>query len=116
VIGAPRVRDGIANDLDAEDHQALGLGAASRSACFGAANESLVDFHLTLQRFTVGGYQRRAEFVQELECGLVARDTELFLELKRRDARSQSGNEVGGAEPKREWELASMQARAGQSN
>ena len=32
VIGVPRVRDGVANDLDAEDHQALGLGAASRSA------------------------------------------------------------------------------------
>lgn len=112
VIGVPRVRDGVANDLDAEDHQALGLGAASRSAFFGAANVPFVDFHLAMKRFTVGSNQRRAEFVQELECGLVARDAQLFLELKCRGARSQRGNEVGGMEPKRERELASMHARA----
>jgi len=51
--------------------------------------------------------------VQELECGLVARDSELFLELKCRDAGRQGGNEVGGMKPEREWELASMHARAG---
>jgi len=66
-----------------------------------------------MKGFTIGGNQRRAEFVQELQCGLVARDTELFLELQCRDARRQGGNEVGGMKPKREWELASMHARAG---
>lgn len=113
VIEMLRVRDRVANDLDAADHQAFGLGAASRSAFFGAANEPLVDFHLVMKRFTVGGHQRRAEFVQELECSLVSRNTELFLELKCRDAWSQGRNEVGGMEPKHERELASMHARAG---
>ena len=63
--------------------------------------------------FTVGGNQRRAKFVQELESGLVTRDSELLLKLKCRDAGRQGGNEVGGMKPERERELASMHARAG---
>ena len=76
------------------------------------ANEPLVDFHLAMQRFTVGGHQRRAEFVQKLEGGLVPCDAKLFLELQGRDARRQRGNEIGSMEPKSERESASMQARA----
>jgi hypothetical protein len=39
VVGVPRVRGCVADDLDAEDHQALGLGPAPRATCLGAANE-----------------------------------------------------------------------------
>ena len=85
----------------------------SEGRSVGAANKPLVDLDLATKGFAAGGDQRRAELVQELERSLVSRDTELFLELQRRDAGSQGGDQVSRMKPERERELASMHARAG---
>lgn len=96
----PQPTGTCAPDLDGDDHQRLGaaLPAASQPV-LEAANEALIDLDRSGQRCAFRINHCAAQLVQHHPRGLVALDSELALELNRRDARGSGSHQVRGPEP-----------------
>src|SRR2546430_13205511 len=68
---------------------------------------------LATDAVATGSDHAGAEFVEDLERGLVAVQAKLALELDRRDAWRMARNEVGGPEPNRQRRAGPLHDRAG---
>ena len=87
-------------DFDCKDHRRF-VRLPRASALVFATDEDNVHFDgpLCPDGVLVGTYHGSAELVQDLEGRLVPRDSQLLLQLQRRDARSLRRDQVGSPEP-----------------
>ena len=88
-------------NLDGADHQGLVFCPTShlRSFASSSPDERLVDLDLAVQRLALGVQHRRTQLVQHLERGLVAAQAKLALQLDRRNARRECGDQERRIEP-----------------
>ena len=103
-------------DFDGTSHEHHVVDAAPLAACTSAHPGfiGLDDFvGLAADPVLVGANHADPEFVENLEGGLVARQSELPLELDCRHARRLAGNQVGCREPDREWRVRALHDGAG---
>src|SRR5467141_1204636 len=72
------------------------------------ANPSLVDFHFAAQRLAFQVDHSPAELVKQHPCCLIASQTKLALQKKRRDPAFIGGHQVGSPKPDRQRHLCVM--------
>ena len=106
---------GAASNLDSTDDGGLVMNASSLAPRV-PPNLCLVDFDDILgapDLVVVRSHHCGPEFVEEHECGLVATDAELTLELEGRHPRRLRRDQVGGPEPNLQRCLGVVHDRAG---
>src|SRR6266481_3613177 len=81
---------------------------ASPQSGLSTANPSLVDFHFAAQRLAFQVDHSPAELVEQHPCCLVASQTKLALQKKRRDPAFIGGQQVGSPKPDRQRHLRVM--------
>ena len=104
------------SDFDGTSHEHHVVDATPLAACAPAhvGFIGLNDFAgLATDPVLVGANHANPEFVENLEGGLVARQSELPLELDSRHARRLAGNQVGRPEPHRERRVRALHNGAG---
>src|SRR5258705_11672851 len=82
---------------------------ASPQSVLSPANPSLVDFHFAAQRLAFQVDHSPAELVKQHPCCLIAAQTKLALQKKRRDPAFIGGHQVGSPKPDRQWHLCVME-------
>ena len=101
-------------DFDGAGHEDHVVDAAPLAACT-AAHPGFIGLNdfpgLAADPVLVGANHADPEFVENLEGGLVARQSELPLELNGRHARRLAGNQVGCPEPDRKWGVRPLHDR-----
>src|SRR5260221_5281998 len=78
---------------------------ASPQSGLSTANPSLVDFHFVAQRIAFQVDHSAAELVKQHPCCLIASQTKLALQKKRRDPAFIGGHQVGSPKPDRQRHL-----------
>src|SRR6266446_3307774 len=82
---------------------------ASTQSGLSPANPGLVHFHFPAQWLAFQVDHSPAELVEQHPCCLVASQTKLALQKKRRDPALIGGHQVGSPKPDRQWHLCVME-------
>src|SRR5215217_733297 len=101
-------------DLDRGTNERL---LAALTAAFEAllvpAEPEVVDLHLALQGLALGSHHRPAQLLEHEPGGLIARESELSLQLLGRDPGVVGGDQIGGPEPGAQRGARSVHHRSG---